>query len=156
MDFTVLGTGYCLHLPPVNSAGMNLSCAPEETAGATRLRGGRASDQPSSEHSISLRLYRQRRVSVGAESGSVFFTDVRYDTQGREEVKGAKVVIARKALLSAVAEWIGSRRRRRSKGSTIGIEAEHLTVAERKRLTDLLPGAGGCGRRLPRWNGSEW
>ena len=40
------------------------------------------------------------------ESGSVFFTDVRYDTQAHEEVKGAKVVIARKALLSAVAEWI--------------------------------------------------
>ena len=77
------------------------------------------------------------------ESGSVFFTDVRYDTQGREEVKGAKVVIARKPLLSAVAEWIGSRRQR-SKGWTIGIESEHMTVAERKRLTDLLP----RGRRL--------
>ena len=33
------------------------------------------------------------------ESGSVFFTDVRYDTQAHEEVKGAKVVIARKAVL---------------------------------------------------------
>jgi Xaa-Pro aminopeptidase len=77
------------------------------------------------------------------ESGSVFFTDVRYDTQGREEVKGAKVVIARKAVLSAVAEWIGSHRRR-SKGWTIGIESEHMTVAERTRLADLLP----RGRRL--------
>ena len=46
------------------------------------------------------------------EAGSVFFTDVRYDTQGREEVKSAKVVIAKKAVLSAVAEWIGSHRRR--------------------------------------------
>ncbi|MGB8580918.1 MAG: Xaa-Pro peptidase family protein [Candidatus Sulfotelmatobacter sp.] len=77
------------------------------------------------------------------ESGSVFFTDVRYDTQGREEVKGAKVVIARKAVLSAVAEWIGSRRQR-SKGWTIGIESEHMTVAEKRRLTDLLP----RGRRI--------
>jgi Xaa-Pro aminopeptidase len=75
-----------------------------------------------------------------AEAGSVFFTDVRYDTQGREEVKGAKVVIARKAVLNAVGEWIGARRKKsRSKGWTIGIEAEHLTVAERKRLADLLP-----------------
>ncbi len=75
-----------------------------------------------------------------AEAGSVFFTDVRYDTQGREEVTGAKVVIARKALLSALGEWIGSRRgRSRSKGWTVGIEAEHLTVAERKRLADLVP-----------------
>jgi Xaa-Pro aminopeptidase len=72
------------------------------------------------------------------ESGSVFFTDVRYDTQGREEVKGAKVVIARKALLIALAEWMGARRKK-TKGWTIGIEAEHLTVAERKRLADLLP-----------------
>jgi Xaa-Pro aminopeptidase len=74
------------------------------------------------------------------EAGSVFFTDVRYDTQGRAEVKGAKVVIARKALLNALGERIGARRKRsRSKGWTIGIEAEHLTVAEKKRLADLLP-----------------
>jgi Xaa-Pro aminopeptidase len=77
------------------------------------------------------------------ESGSVFFTDVRYDTQAREEVKGAKVVIARKAVLSAMADWMGSRRRR-SQGWTIGIESEHMTVAERTRLADLLP----RGRRL--------
>jgi Xaa-Pro aminopeptidase len=80
------------------------------------------------------------------ESGSTFFTDVRYDTQGREEVKGAKVIIARKALWNALGERIGARRpRSRSKGWTIGIEAEHLTVAERKRLVDLLP----PGVRLP-------
>jgi Xaa-Pro aminopeptidase len=72
------------------------------------------------------------------ESGSVFFTDVRYDTQGREEVKGAKVVIARKAVLSALGEWIAARRKR-SKAWTLGIEGEHMTVAERKRLADLLP-----------------
>jgi Xaa-Pro aminopeptidase len=72
-----------------------------------------------------------------AETGSVFFTDVRYDTQGREEVKGAKAVIARKALLNALGEWIG--RRKRSRTQALGIEAEHLTVAERKRLADVLP-----------------
>jgi len=79
-------------------------------------------------------------VLLVAETGSVFFTDVRYDTQSREEVKGAKVVIARKALLSALAEWMEVRRKKsRSKGFTIGIEGEHLTVAERKRLGDALP-----------------
>ena len=78
-----------------------------------------------------------------AEAGSVFFTDVRYDTQAREEVKGAKVIIARKMLSNALAEWLGASRTR-SKGWTIGIEAEHLTVAERKRLADLLP----SGQRL--------
>jgi Xaa-Pro aminopeptidase len=71
------------------------------------------------------------------EAGSVFVTDVRYDTQGREEVKGAKVIIARKALLNALGERVA---RRKTSGTwTIGIEAEHLTVAERKRLADLLP-----------------
>jgi Xaa-Pro aminopeptidase len=75
-----------------------------------------------------------------AEGGSVFFTDVRYDTQGREEVKGAKVIIARTALFSALGEWMGARRgRSRSRGWAVGIEAEHLTVAERKRLGDVLP-----------------
>jgi Xaa-Pro aminopeptidase len=73
-----------------------------------------------------------------AETGSVFFTDVRYDTQAREEVKGAKVVIGRKAVLNSLGEWVGERGKK-SKGWTIGIEAEHLTVAERKRLVDLLP-----------------
>jgi Xaa-Pro aminopeptidase len=72
------------------------------------------------------------------ESGSVFFTDVRYDTQAREEVKGAKVVIVRQALLQGVGEWIAGKRKR-SRGHTIGVEAEHLTVAEKKRLGDLLP-----------------
>jgi Xaa-Pro aminopeptidase len=74
------------------------------------------------------------------EAGSVFFTDVRYDTQGREEVKGAKVIIARAAFLSALGEWLGARRgRSRSRGWVVGIEAEHLTVAERKRLGDVVP-----------------
>jgi Xaa-Pro aminopeptidase len=72
------------------------------------------------------------------ESGSVFFTDVRYDTQGREEVKGAKVVIARKSVLLALGQWIGGRRKR-SAGWTIGIEAEHMTVGEKKVLADQLP-----------------
>ncbi|MFZ0136254.1 MAG: Xaa-Pro peptidase family protein [Candidatus Sulfotelmatobacter sp.] len=74
------------------------------------------------------------------EAASTFFTDVRYDTQAREEVKGAKVVIARKAVLNALGERVGGRRKKsRAKGWTIGIEAEHLTVAERKRMADLLP-----------------
>jgi Xaa-Pro aminopeptidase len=74
------------------------------------------------------------------DTGSVFVTDVRYDTQAREEVQGAKVIIARKALLNALGERVAARRKKsRSKGWTIGIEAEHLTVAERKRLADVLP-----------------
>ena len=41
------------------------------------------------------------------EAGSVFFTDVRYDTQAHEEVKGAKVVIARKSVLPALGDFLG-------------------------------------------------
>ncbi len=67
------------------------------------------------------------------EAGSVFFTDVRYDTQAHEEVKTAKVVIARKGLLVSLGEWMKARRKR-LRGWTIGIEAEHLSVAEKKRL----------------------
>ncbi len=43
------------------------------------------------------------------EGGSVFFTDVRYDTQAHEEVKGAKVVIAKQS--SADALWASFSRR---------------------------------------------
>ncbi len=72
------------------------------------------------------------------EAGSVFFSDVRYDTQGREEVKGAKVIIAKKSVPQAIGDWLKSRRKK-SAGWTIGVEAEHMTVAEKKRLADLLP-----------------
>jgi Xaa-Pro aminopeptidase len=72
------------------------------------------------------------------QAGSVFFTDVRYDTQAHEEVKGAKVVIARKALLPSLGEFLGARRKR-ARGWTIGIESEHFTVAEKKRLAQVNP-----------------
>jgi len=70
------------------------------------------------------------------ETGSAFITDVRYDTQAHEEVKGAKVIVARKAALAAFGDLL-TKRRKRSRGWTIGIEAEHFTVAEKKRLSAL-------------------
>jgi len=72
------------------------------------------------------------------EAGSVFFTDVRYDTQAHEQVKAAKVVIARKALLPGLGEWLAERRKR-ARGWTIAIEAEHFTIADKKRLTRVRP-----------------
>jgi Xaa-Pro aminopeptidase len=72
------------------------------------------------------------------EAGSLFLTDVRYDTQAHEEVKSAKVVIARQTLLSSVGEFL-RRRRKRARGWTIGIEAEHFTIAEKKRFLEALP-----------------
>src|SRR5579871_98330 len=52
------------------------------------------------------------------EAGSVFFSDVRYDTQAHEEVRGAKVVIAKKSILPALAEFL-TIRRKRARGGTI-------------------------------------
>jgi len=72
------------------------------------------------------------------EPGSVFFTDVRYDTQAHEEVKTAKVVIARKSILQALGDFLAARRKR-ARGWTIGLEAEHFTLAEKKRLTEVRP-----------------
>jgi Xaa-Pro aminopeptidase len=77
------------------------------------------------------------------QSGSVFITDVRYDTQAHAEVKGAKVVVARKAALAALGDLL-AKRRKRARGWTIGIEAEHFTVSEKKRLATLTP----AGTRL--------
>ncbi len=72
------------------------------------------------------------------ESASTFFTDVRYDTQARDEVKAAKVVIARKAVLPSIAAWL-SKRHKRARRTNLAIESEHFTVADKKRLKDLLP-----------------
>jgi Xaa-Pro aminopeptidase len=43
-------------------------------------------------------------------------------------------------VLSALGEWFGAHHKRKW---TIGVEAEHLTVADKKRLTDLLPSGMG-------------
>jgi Xaa-Pro aminopeptidase len=72
------------------------------------------------------------------EDVSTFFTDVRYDTQAHDEAKAAKVVVARKSVLPSIAEWL-SKRRKRARDWNLAIEAEHFTVADRKRLNDLLP-----------------
>jgi len=72
------------------------------------------------------------------QPGSLFVTDVRYDPQAHEEVKDAKVVIARKSALAALADLL-LKRRKRARGWVIGIEAEHFTVSEKKRLAALMP-----------------
>jgi Xaa-Pro aminopeptidase len=72
------------------------------------------------------------------QSGGVFITDVRYDTQAHNEVTGVKVLIARKGLLPCLADSIG-RRSKKSRRWTIGLEAEHFTIAEKKRLAQVRP-----------------
>jgi Xaa-Pro aminopeptidase len=68
------------------------------------------------------------------EKAATFFTDVRYDTHAHEEVKGAKVIIARKAPLEALGEFLG-KRHKRSRRQIVGLESDHFTLAEKKRLT---------------------
>ena len=75
---------------------------------------------------------------VVTDSQSFFFTDVRYDTQAHEEVKSATVIVAPKSVLQALADWLKARRKR-VRGWVLGIESEHFTVCEKKRLLRLRP-----------------
>ncbi len=72
------------------------------------------------------------------ETSAIFFTDGRYSQQARAEVKGSRVVIARKPPLAAAAEWLTQNKIARRKPIRLGIESEHLTVAARSQLASML------------------
>src|SRR5438445_7388880 len=82
-------------------------------------------------------------VLVLTEARSCFFTDGRYAAQAQAEVQGARIVVGRKAPWAAAADWLAARRRKRAGGRVppfrAGIEAEHVTVAARKRFAASLP-----------------
>jgi Xaa-Pro aminopeptidase len=71
---------------------------------------------------------------------STLFTDSRYTFQSRQEVKEARIVIAKKGLLSAAADRLSARHGR----ITLAASLKHLTVAQRDALAARL------GKRL-RW-----
>ncbi len=74
---------------------------------------------------------------------SMLFTDGRYRTQAKQELVGAKIVVARKSPLLAAAEWLAARRKhssRESKREAIGVEAESMSVAMRDRVAAVLKG----------------
>jgi Xaa-Pro aminopeptidase len=73
-----------------------------------------------------------------ADRGAILFTDGRYRAQAREEVKGARIVIAHKSPLVAAAEWLASERRKSQ--ATLGIEPESVTAGMRDRLAGMLKG----------------
>jgi Xaa-Pro aminopeptidase len=77
-----------------------------------------------------------------ADRGAVLFTDGRYIAQAKDEVevKGVKVVIARKAPLLAAAEWLAVHRRSSSLKPSVGIEPESITVSMRERVAASLKG----------------
>ena len=64
----------------------------------------------------------------------ILLTDGRYTEQAKHEVKGAKVKIVKKSALAAAAEWI----QRKPRLTRIGIEAAHMTVADRAQLAKEL------------------
>ncbi len=63
----------------------------------------------------------------------VFFTDGRYTQQAREEVQGAKLVIARGPLLDDAAKLIG-----KLPAAVIGFEADYTTVATAQQMRKLV------------------
>jgi Xaa-Pro aminopeptidase len=83
------------------------------------------------------------------DRGSVLFTDGRYRTQAKAEVKGAnvkrvKIVIASKSPLVAATEWLAGQGRSATPGTlastSVGIEAEVITAGMRDRLALALKG----------------
>ena len=64
----------------------------------------------------------------------VFLTDGRYTQQAREEVSGARVVIARGSLLAGAAKQILLRRRLIS----LGFEGDHTTVAGAAQMREAV------------------
>ncbi len=74
-----------------------------------------------------------------AERGAILFTDGRYRTQAKEEVKGALIVIAQKSPLMAAAEWYAARRQS-AKPAWLGMEPESITAGMRDRLASVLKG----------------
>ena len=63
----------------------------------------------------------------------VFFTDGRYTEQAREEVQGARVVIAKGPLMLEAAKVIG-----KLSSAAIGFEADLTTVASAKHMKDVV------------------
>jgi len=63
----------------------------------------------------------------------VFFTDGRYTQQAHDEVKGARVVIARGALLPAAAKVIG-----KLTSAAVGFESDLTTVAAAAQMKELV------------------
>ncbi len=74
----------------------------------------------------------------------VFFTDGRYAEQAAAEVLGARIVITRAAALAGVAAACA-----KLKLARIGIEADHLTVAQLAAFTSAL----GKGVKIVRLSG---
>ncbi len=65
----------------------------------------------------------------------IFFTDGRYTQQAREEVRGARVVIAEGLLLNDAAKLLAAKR-----SAAVGFEADYTTVAAREAMRKAVHG----------------
>ena len=74
-------------------------------------------------------------------SSAILFTDGRYRTQAKQEVKGARIAIAiaQKSPILAAAEWFAGQRRT-ANAVWLGIEPESITAGMRDRLAAALKG----------------
>src|SRR5262249_47402072 len=75
------------------------------------------------------------------EGGSTFFTDGRYTQQAEAEVQGARLVTGKRGPL-APAGGGGGRKRpasRAAKSQRLSVEAQYLTVAAHRSLSEELP-----------------
>jgi Xaa-Pro aminopeptidase len=76
-------------------------------------------------------------VLIVSQREGVFFTDGRYTEQAHQEVKAARIKIAPgKSASAAAADWLATQKSWRR----IGIDAAHMTVAERAAFAKALPG----------------
>jgi Xaa-Pro aminopeptidase len=71
-----------------------------------------------------------------SDHGATLFTDGRYIAQAHAEVSGARVVISPKAPHLAAAEFLAKPARGKR---TLGIEADHLSVALREQIAARIP-----------------
>jgi len=86
-------------------------------------------------------------VLLITQKTNVFFTDGRYTEQARAEVQGAKLRIGKGAPMSSAGAWLSANRRKLALKS-VGIEADHLRVADQTRLSKTLK-SGSRLRQAP-------
>ncbi|HUR36562.1 MAG TPA: Xaa-Pro peptidase family protein, partial [Terriglobales bacterium] len=66
---------------------------------------------------------------------AAFFTDGRYTEQAKEQVRRAKVTIAKGAAIPEALRWLGSHKAKR-----VGFEAQHVSVALKEAISPSLKG----------------
>lgn len=71
--------------------------------------------------------------SSGRAAKAVLFTDGRYTEQARTETRGVRVVIGKASALAAAGKWVAHAGLR-----TVGVEAQHLTLAAKAVLKNAL------------------